>query len=88
MKTYEIILSNGGIFTAHASSAADAIQVALLKNIGKTVKRCSCPGFEYEVPPHKPYAPQPKRSPAETLPMFDESKIKLESEAALRRAGK
>ncbi len=88
MPTYEIVLSDGAKFSAHASSAADAIQVALLKNEGKTVSRCSRPGFQYEVPPHKAYQPRKKPAPEETSPLFDEAEIKRESSLARAKAGK
>lgn len=57
MKTYKVKMTSNRVFDIRAGSAADAIQDALLKNPGDTVKSCIWgepgAGISYEVPPHK-----------------------------------
>lgn len=59
MKTYQVMMSDSVVERVPATSASDAIQSALIKNPGKTVKACSCRdasgnGMDYEIPPHRP----------------------------------
>lgn len=71
MKTYQVMMSDLRTERVNANSAADAIQLALMKNPGKTVTACNCPGMSFDIPPHKALTAQdvealkPKREPVD-----------------------
>ncbi len=76
MKNYRITLSNGRTSNFDSTCAADAIQAALMKNIGLTVTACelrdlSGNGMSFDVPKHVALTVddvarlKPKREPKE-----------------------
>jgi hypothetical protein len=69
MTTYYCLLSDGITFPQKAHSAADAIQTALEKNIGRTIVGCRSGHpylkfkgvIEYDIPKHVALTESPKK---------------------------
>lgn len=95
MTNYTVTMSDGLNLTVLAWSAADAIQSALTKHLGRKVAACrtgthSGGRIEYDIPAHVALTERPKRPKKtdNTETMFDPEEIRKESEAALYKAGK
>ncbi len=98
MKTYYCVMDDGRRIDVNTTDASTAMQTAISRHLGHSVKRCwmgsptkepkDRDGIEYEVPPHSAITERPKRFKRDLHPpctMFDDASILKESERALNR---